>query len=273
MRQQWYGLYSARYGNVYTSRQLLQLVQRATGEFKPETDYWEKDGGYVDPFRPTIPTQPHSSIDELHRARSAHLGAVCRLLEQTDVFVFTLGLTETWELASDGAVFPVAPGVAGGSFEPREHRFINLSFQNVLDDMRGFISRAREINGNMKFLLTVSPVSLMATAKKTEQVVVATSYSKSVLRAVAGQLAEKRPYVDYFPSFEIINSHVMRSTYYEDDLRSVTEEGVSHVMKQFFAEHVPPVGDKADLHPENDDVFCDEELLAAFGGGAERSNH
>jgi hypothetical protein len=26
-----YGVYSARYGNVYTSRQLLQLLQRATG--------------------------------------------------------------------------------------------------------------------------------------------------------------------------------------------------------------------------------------------------
>jgi len=54
-------------------------------------------------------------------------------------------------------------------------------------------------------------------------------------------------------------------------MRSVSTYGVEHVMKQFFAEHEPPkkpmykyistVGQEND----EDDVLCDEELLAAFG--------
>ena len=33
-----YGIYSARFGNIYTARQLLQLIQRAYGEFVPVED-------------------------------------------------------------------------------------------------------------------------------------------------------------------------------------------------------------------------------------------
>ena len=33
-----YGVFTARYGNVYTSRQLLQLFQRAHGAFTPRDD-------------------------------------------------------------------------------------------------------------------------------------------------------------------------------------------------------------------------------------------
>src|SRR4051794_14198600 len=49
-----YGVFSARYGNIYTSRQLLQLMKRAYGEFTPEDDVWREEGRFVDPFRPNI---------------------------------------------------------------------------------------------------------------------------------------------------------------------------------------------------------------------------
>src|SRR5688500_16550769 len=35
-----YGLFSARYGNIYTARQLLQLFKRAYGRFSPSEDAW-----------------------------------------------------------------------------------------------------------------------------------------------------------------------------------------------------------------------------------------
>lgn len=96
----------------------------------------------------------------------------------------------------------------------------------------------------------------------------ATTYSKSVLRAVAGQLADNRKYVDYFPSFEIINSHVMRSQFYGEDMRTVMEEGVDFVMGHFFSEHPPSItlSDNESVQEMDYDLACDEELLAAFGG-------
>jgi hypothetical protein len=264
-----YGIYSARYGNIYTPRQLLQLLKRATGEFKPQESAWVLDGGFVDPFRPTIEPEPLSSVEEVEACRASHLRSVLEMFEKTDVFVFTLGLTEAWVSIEDGAVFPVCPGTKGGEFDKTKYRFVNFSYPKIVQDLDEFMQLARSINRKMRFLFTVSPVPLMATATS-NQVVVATTYSKSVLRAAAGFLADKRRYADYFPSYEIISSPVMRGNFYATDMRSVVNSGVEHVMKQFFREHVPPPrpkrveSDTPDKQNE-DDVVCDELLLAEFG--------
>ncbi len=269
-----YNIYSARYGNVYTSRQLLQLLQRATKEFVPQDQAWPKGGGFVDPFRPTIEPDPLSSVDEVAFFQRRHLGAVTRLLEQCDVFVFTLGLTETWEAKADGAVFPVAPGVSGGLYDPERYRFLNLTYPDVVADMESFFTLARAINPEMRFLLTVSPVPLMATATD-DQVVVATVYSKSVLRAAAGFLTQKYDFVDYFPSYEIISSPPMRGMYFNPDMRTASPHGVEHVMAQLFKEHTPPPPPRAKEGPglkprvvDREKAKCDEELLAVFGNQA-----
>jgi len=161
-----YGMYSARYGNIYTTRQLLQLFDRAYGEFIPKDVFWEKDDGFVDPFRPTIQPKPFATIDELVESRNCHLEAVKKLFKEAQVFVFTLGLTEAWVSIEDGAVFPVAPGVSGGRFSPSKYRFMNLNCNDALADMRKFMEKVRQLNPTMKFILTVSPVPLMATATR-----------------------------------------------------------------------------------------------------------
>lgn len=48
-----YGVFSARYGNIYTTRQLVQLLRRAYNLYIPEDDIWIRpDGRFIDPFRP-----------------------------------------------------------------------------------------------------------------------------------------------------------------------------------------------------------------------------
>jgi hypothetical protein len=264
-----YGIYSARYGNVYTTRQLLQLLQRALGEFTPIETSWSRGSGAVDPFRPTIEPSPLQDPGEVDVMRQYHLAQVAKLFESIDVFVFTLGLTEAWIDARDGAVYPVAPGVAGGTFDPAIHKFINFAHHHVRADLEAFITRVRAINPAMRFLLTVSPVPLMATMTN-QHVVAATMYSKSVLRAVAGVVADRYRFVDYFPSYEIIASPAMRGQFYNADMRSVNRSGVEHVMRQFFKEHLPPVESAAKAAPADEqddeqDVVCDEELLSTFG--------
>jgi len=169
----------------------------------------------------------------------------------------------------DGSAFPMAPGVAGGLFDPQKYQLLNLSCADVIEDMVSFFKIVRRINNKMRFILTVSPVPLMATATD-QQVIVATMHSKSVLRAAAGLLAERFRFVDYFPSYEIISAPVMRGQFYNPDMRTVSHYGVEHVMKQFFIEHQPPKKLKGKKPKETgqedeDDVRCDEELLAVFG--------
>ncbi|OKP70671.1 GSCFA domain-containing protein [Ensifer adhaerens] len=232
-----YGTYSARYGNVYTSRQLLQTFKRAFGSFSPREAIWRDGAGkFIDPFRPAIQPNGFDTEVELRVDREQHLAAVRRMFLELDIFVFTLGLTEFWYSQIDGAVFPVCPGVSGGAYDERSYGFGNLSVQDVVSDMKEFFSLLKEVNPSFKAILTVSPVPLAATAVN-RHVLTSTTYSKSVLRVAAEELACSDKKIAYFPSYELITGNFNRGRYYNDGLRDVTEEGVDHVMR-LFLKHV-----------------------------------
>ena len=279
-----FGVYSARYGNIYTARQLTQLFRRAYGHFHPREDVWVDDDGVVcDPFRPTVQPGGFVSEDEMRRDREQHLAAVRKMFETLDVFVFTLGLTECWISRLDGAAFPLCPGVEGGTFDDKRHMFYNQTVEDVTGDMTRFIDDLKTVNPAARIMLTVSPVPLAATAVPQAHVLESTTYSKSVLRVAAEQLSRRFEHVQYFPSYEIITGAYNRGRYYADDLRSVTEEGVSHVMRLFIKYATDPsfiVPDREGEAPPpvaGEDIFlasarrfteveCDEILLDTKAG-------
>lgn len=242
-QQRGFGMYSARYGNIYTARQLLQLFDRAHGDFHPLDQAWLRDDGrQVDPFRPQIEPRAFARPVDVEFARKRHLLDVRRMFSELDVFVFTLGLTEGWRRRADGAVFPLAPGVAGGRFDPALYEFVNFSTDEVLNDLRQFMLRLRGVNPRARMIVTVSPVPLIATYEN-RHVLVSTVHSKSVLRAAAGALANSDERVEYFPSYEIITGMPSRGAYFEADLRSVTEAGVAHVMRTFLRHYARDLDD------------------------------
>ncbi|WP_341582302.1 GSCFA domain-containing protein [Marinobacter metalliresistant] len=243
-----YGVFSGRYGNLYTTRQLLQLFDRAFGEYSPSIEPWQRaDGRYVDPFRPQICPEGYATPVEVVEAQSPHLIAVKRMFQELDVFVFTLGLTECWEHITDGAILPLAPGVAGGTLDWEHYRFRNFSKDEVKSDLDRFLSKLKIVNPNARVLLTVSPVPLMATYED-RHVLVSTTVSKSVLRVVADEVTAENDQVFYFPSYEIITGNFNRGAYYQDDLREVRSEGVDHVMR-LFIQHCTGTADSANEGP------------------------
>ncbi len=278
-----FGLYSARYGNIYTVRQMLQLVQECTGSRTPKDAVWIKGDRYFDAMRPSVEPRGLPSREAVVLHRRQHLDRVRAMLEATTVFVFTMGLTETWVHRGDGTVYPTAPGTIAGSFDPATYAFKNLTYTEVLEDFLALRALLQQFNPAMRFLLTVSPVPLTATASH-EHVLPATVYSKSVLRAVAGHLAMTYPEIDYFPSYEIIASHPARGFFYEGNLRSVAPSGVDVVMRLFFEQHgriaapasaadaprhrptpeAPAPAAESDTEADAERVVCEEELLEAF---------
>ena len=262
-RRHGFGIFSARYGNIYTSRQLLQLAEEALGRRVPAIRVWEKGGRFFDALRPSVDPAGHASEAAVLKLRAWHLAAVRRLLAELDVLVFTLGLTETWEASGDGTAYPVAPGTLAGTFDPARCRFRNLRYPEIHADMEAFRALLREINPAARMILTVSPVPLTATASG-GHVLVASSYSKSVLRAVAGDLAEDHEDVAYFPSYEIIASHPGRAMFFNPDLRSVNLAGVDYVMRHFFR---AAAGFGPAAETEADEPICDEEKLERYAAG------
>lgn len=266
-----YGVFSARYANIYTVRQLLQLILRATGRFEPVERVWIERGRYFDPYRPHVQPDGFASEEELLLDTKQHLKMVLKLFTEMDVFVFTLGLTEAWLSNIDGAVFPLCPGCGVGQFDPDKYTFVNFDVVSIIADLNQAVDLLKSINPALKIILTVSPVPLIATYSG-KHVLQATTYSKSVLRVAAETVANTHEDVDYFPSYELITGSFNRGRYFADDLREVKEEGVHHVMKVFFKEYMginadvissetPQKSTELNINQIVAKVVCDEENL------------
>ena len=274
-----YGVFSARTANVYTAAQLLTLVRLAAGEDAAEAaEFWPTpEGRWLDSLRPTIEPDGFASRDEALLSRRSMIRAFARSIAEAQVFVFTMGLTEGWENRETGQVYPLCPGTAGGVFDPERHLFRNYSYPEIRAQMDNTLTLMRRLNPDIKVLLTISPVPLTATASG-QHVLVATTHSKSVLRAVAGDMVAADPGLDYFPSYEIIMGAPARYAFFEPNLRSVAPQGVEVVMNHFFAGldcsapplHAPDTAHEAEVAMERQmaeaDLVCEELLLERQNG-------
>lgn len=265
-----YGVFSARFGNIYTTRQLLQLFEECFEGRQCEEPAWmREDGRWADPLRAQVEPSGFGSAEEVAGDRVRHLEAVRRMFRECDVFVFTLGLTEAWRSRADGTVFSVAPGVSGGRFDPDRHEFVNFGAEEVIADLCGFLARLKSVNPGVRVLLTVSPVPLIATYEP-RHVLVSNCASKSTLRVAAETAWRRFDWVDYFPSYEIITGNFNDSAYYDPDYRGVNAQGVDHAMRCFMR-HYTDVGRAsvavtpatvATIAPGAlDGIVCDEEAI------------
>jgi hypothetical protein len=260
-----FGIYSCRYGNLYTVRQLRQLVEEAMGTFVPEERVWQDGERFFDAMRPSVDPVGHKDAETVLRMRARHLAKVREMLERLDVFVFTLGLTEAWTSLDERTVYATCPGTVAGTFDPAKYKFKNFTYAEIVADFTAFHRILKQVNPKARMLLTVSPVSLAATASA-DHVLVANTYSKSTLRAVAGDLAATLDDIEYFPSYEIITTHANHGSFYDPDKRSVNHFGVNHVMTHFFRAVSFPAADggkaAGDQPAGNNAIICDEEKLA-----------
>ncbi|MFI6638523.1 GSCFA domain-containing protein [Streptomyces sp. NPDC050504] len=283
-----YGAFSFRTGNIYTAAVLRQWLSWAFEESAPPAEVWEEEGRWYDPMRPSVEPEGYASAEDVARARAVTLEAIRGAVSGASCLVFTLGLTEAWRGRADGTVYPVCPGTVRGTYDAELHEFHNFTFDEVYGDLCAALALARRANPELRLLLTVSPVPLTATASG-GHALTATTYSKSVLRAVAGQLAQELDYVDYFPSYEIVTGFPYRAAFFEPNLRSVTPAGVDFVMGHFFdgirpaprtAAHVSGQAPRDDArtddpttahtahttvrspaHDSGEDLWCDDAVL------------
>ncbi|MBG0803251.1 MULTISPECIES: GSCFA domain-containing protein [Methylocystis] len=267
-----YSMYSCRYGNLYTTAQLLQLIERAYGRFTPQLDHWNRpeDGRVVDPFRPRIEPDGYATVDEMRADRERHLAAVRHMLETMDVFVFTFGHTETWRHKPDGAILQLAPGVAGGAWDPSVYEFYNMTVSEVVRDFMAAVDRIREVNPKVRIVLSVSPVGIIATYED-RHVIESNCAVKAILRAAADEVVRARPNIAYLPSYDLATVSPNVPMFYREDTRRINPYGVDRAMRVFFdhftdrrKEQDAVKAVKIDVAAEaesNSRVVCDEEAI------------
>ena len=188
---------SVRAGPIFNTGMLRQLVEWAYDGFDPDERYWPREGWLFDPYRKAI-CWPDEASAEAERA--AHFDAVRRMLRDSEVLIVTLGLSEVWRSRRDGCAFYLMPPPE--VFDERRHENALLSVDENVENLERFYAKVRAANPDLRLVLTLSPVPLLATYQD-QHAVVADTVSKALLRAAIDEFSRAHPEVIYFPSYEI----------------------------------------------------------------------
>ena len=251
------------------------LMSVSSGRLPLEGAWLRADGRFVDPLRPQIEPDGFPDPKDVATSRFAHLEAVRKMFMECDIFIFTLGLTETWVAKSDGAAFPVAPGVSGGVFNNGLYEYVNLKVDLVITDLTYVLTELKLVNPGVRAILTVSPVPLIATYENRSVVLL------DCVQQICSQGRSGRDHSEFFVGGTI--SLLMRSLqtnnnsgrYFAPDFREVNHLGVAHAMRCFFANFVeadPAKNTDVSAYPSNAGravlakIICDEEALDAVRG-------
>lgn len=154
---------------------------------------------------------------------------------RSDIVVITLGLIEAWVNTTNGEYVQQAP--IGKHFKDTEDKFafVQLSTAKCLATVKDIVELIRRHNSRARILLTVSPVPLGRTFTQ-QDVVLANMQSKSVLRAVAGEVCSAYEQVDYFPSYELVMLDPGGDVW-DDDRRHVKGSIVDRVVDKLLADY------------------------------------
>lgn len=167
--------------------------------------------------------------------REAFNGAFAAI-RQADVVVLTLGLSEVWKDLRTGLYLNNAPSehlVAAypGRFEL--HVFDHALTLAMLEQIDRLL--AAHLRPGYRLMITVSPVPLWSTFRE-QDVLVANSYSKAVLRAAVEPFCAVRDHASYFPSYEFALLSNPLTVWRRDDFRHVDPVFVDYIMASVLAQ-------------------------------------
>jgi GSCFA family protein len=184
----------------------------------------------------TTPTLSFAGLEETLQRR-ALIQAVTTRIKNCRAVVVTLGLAEVWRDIQADVYLNCTPFPSLFKTEPNRYEFHLTTFaQNWSNLEASYDLLVRHGHPDFHVIVTVSPVPLMNTFS-TMDIVVANTWAKSLLRAVAQEWAAAHPNVDYFPSYEIVQNSDGAAVW-EKDLRHVTGSGVQHIMKLFLRNYL-----------------------------------
>lgn len=174
--------------------------------------------------------KPVSYVRATERRRE--MIALYRQIRQCNLVILTPGLVEAWWDKEVGYYTNQTISRALMQRHPGRFELHQLSYHEVYEAMSSIVSLLMEqCNDGLRIFFTVSPVPLAATFTK-QDVLVANTYAKSVLRAAVEQIVVEHPAnVGYFPSYEAITLSD-RNEVFGDDYIHVKDEAVrSNIMK------------------------------------------
>ncbi|MCW8970056.1 MAG: GSCFA domain-containing protein [Rhodospirillales bacterium] len=153
------------------------------------------------------------------------------IIKSTDVFIFTLGLSEIWYDKKSGEAFWRA--IPEDFFDEDVHGFRITTVEENAANLQKIRSLIRKHLGDKKIIFTLSPIPLMATFRPVS-CVTANTVSKATLRVAIDQVMRDNEDDDnlfYFPSYELVKE-IFVDPFLEDN-RHIKPEYIEVIMQSF----------------------------------------
>jgi Flp pilus assembly protein TadD len=169
-------------------------------------------------------------------ARRQHIFDIFSTVFAADCLMMTPGLIEAWRDKETGLYAHEAPVNKAMLPHASRFEFEILSYEKCEAALLAAIDAVRCRNPAIKILVTTSPVPLSATFSG-QDIRIANTYSKSVLRAACGAITHKRPVVDYFPSYESVTLSHPDDVWQEDRIHvsyAFVGRIVAHLLACYF---------------------------------------
>jgi hypothetical protein len=226
--------------NFYNTFSVRQQIEELLGLLVLDpNDYWTitrrlqkivpwGDAAFQDPYRRLVFGK---TPEDLQAATRGLVDSMRRGFEAATAFVFTFGMTEVFINKSSGLVVSQKPAYGGGGgLSETELHF--SSFEENLANVRKIVEMIRSVKPSAPIIMSVSPVPLERTFTGNDVLVVNTE-SKSILRAVLGQVEREMEGVIYLPSYELVTQLGARDGFKEDG-RHVLRPVVNMIIRSFF---------------------------------------
>jgi len=220
--------------NTYSILNELRWALDPDSEFPRDSIVRLTDTTWYDPH--TTPTLNFVGLDETLERRTL-LQAVTKRIQSCRAIIITLGLAEVWRDVQADVFVNCTPIPSLFKTQPGRYEFHLTNFAQNRANLEAIYALLSQFgHPDFHVIITVSPVPLMNTFS-TMDIVIANTWAKSLLRAVAQEWADAHPNVDYFPSYEIVQNSD-RAAAWERDLRHVKGAGAQHIMALFLQKYI-----------------------------------
>jgi len=184
----------------------------------------------------TAPALEFADLEETLERR-ALMQAVTKRIKNCRAVIFTLGLAEVWRDVKANVFVNRTPVSSYLRTEQDRYEFHLTSFIENWAHLEAIHALLTQYGRpDVHIIVTVSPVPLMNTFS-TMDIVVANTWAKSLLRAVAHKWAAAHLNIDYFPSYEIVQNSD-RAAVWEPDRRHAKGAGAHHIMELFLQNYL-----------------------------------
>ncbi|RED96193.1 GSCFA domain-containing protein [Marinoscillum furvescens] len=207
-------------GVIYNPYSIFKNLRLILSEGIDPENFIQNDGVYFHwDTHSAISGTDLGTFKNLLAQRSLHAR---QSLTNANWMILTFGSIYVYKYLKTGKIVANCHKVPSQQFEKME-----LSIPEIIEDYRQTMELIRSINGDVKVILTVSPV------RHIREGLVANNYSKSALLQAVHKITNQDPNAYYFPSYEIMIDELRDYRFYKEDMIHPSEQAITYIWEQF----------------------------------------